>query len=75
VGRIEKPHAWLVQNRAGEAYSPWAYVPQGVSVSQARATTNEGREISVHHELLGNSLKVSMQGKRGVVAWEIKFKP
>jgi hypothetical protein len=58
----------------GETYSLWVYVPQGLAVSQVRATTSEGQEISVHHELLGNSLKVSIQGQRGLVGWEAKFK-
>jgi len=61
------------QTVPGEAYSLWVYVPQGVAVSQARATTSEGREVSVHHELVGNSLKVSIQGQRGVVDWEVRF--
>lgn len=58
----------------GEAYSLWVYVPQGLAVSQVRATTSTGREISAHHELVGNSLKVSFQGQGGVVVWEVKFK-
>jgi hypothetical protein len=62
------------QTVPGEAYSLWVYVPQGVSVSQVQATTNDGQEVSVHHELVGNSLKISMPGQRGVVVWEIKFK-
>jgi hypothetical protein len=61
------------QTVPGEAYSLWVYVPQGVSVSQVRATTSEGREISVQQELVGNSLKVSMPGQRGTVVWEIEF--
>lgn len=59
----------------GDTYSLWIYVPQGMSVSQVRATNSEGQEIPVRHELFGNSLKVSMPGQSGAVAWEIKFKP
>jgi hypothetical protein len=61
------------QTVPGEPYSLWVYVPQGVAVSQVRATTSEGQEISVHHELLGNSLRVSIEGQRSVVIWEVRF--
>jgi len=61
------------QTVPGEAYSLWVYVPQGVSVSQVRATTSEGRGVSVQHELVGNTLKVSLQGQGGTVVWEIEF--
>jgi hypothetical protein len=62
------------QTVPGESYSLWIYVPQGVAVSQVRATTSEGREISVHRELLGSALKVTIQGQRGVAIWEVEFK-
>jgi len=58
----------------GETYSLWVYVPQEMSVSQVRAATSDGQEIPARHELVGNSLKISMQGQRSVVAWEIEFK-
>jgi hypothetical protein len=61
------------QTVLGEAYSLWVYVPQGVAVSRVRATTNTGEEIPAHHELVGSSLKVSIQGQGGVVIWEVKF--
>jgi hypothetical protein len=61
------------QTVPGEAYSIWVYVPQGGSVSQVRAATSAGQEIPVRYELVGNSLKVSMQGQGGTVVWEIEF--
>jgi hypothetical protein len=61
------------QTVPGEDYSLWVYVPQGVSVSQVRATTSAGREVSVQHDLVGNTLKVSLQGQGGTVVWEIEF--
>ena len=61
------------QTVLGEAYSLWVYVPQGVAVSQVRATTSAGEEISVRHELVGNSLKVGIPGQGVVVIWEVKF--
>ncbi len=58
-----------------DVYSLWIYAPLGVSVSQVRATTSDGRDVPVHPTIAGNSLKVSVQGDGGVTTWEVKFKP
>jgi len=57
----------------GEAYALWIYVQKGMTVSQARATAKGNREIAVHHELSGNSLRVSFQGVPEAVDWEVEF--
>jgi len=61
------------QTVPGEAYTLWVYVPEGVTVSQARAATKGAREVPVRHELAGNSLKVSYEGQQEAVDWEVEF--
>ena len=60
------------QTVPGQPYSLWIYVPSGFAVSAVQAT-NEGREIPAQHELVGNSLRVTVQGSQGVTAWKVKF--
>ena len=61
------------QTVPGETYTLWVYVPEGVTVSQVRATAQGGREVPVRHELTGNSLEVSFQGQQEAVDWELGF--
>jgi hypothetical protein len=58
---------------AGEPYTLWFYVPEGVTIAAVGARTKENREVPVQHELAGNSLKVSLQGQPENVDWEVKF--
>ena len=58
---------------AGEPYTLWFYIPEGVAVAAVGARTKGNREVPVQHELAGNSLKVSLQGQPENVDWEVKF--
>ena len=58
---------------SGEPYTLWLYVPEGVTVASVGARTKGNREVPVHHELAGNSLKVSLPGQPEDVDWEVKF--
>jgi hypothetical protein len=58
---------------AGESYTLWFYVPDGVTVSQAKAASDNNREIPVHHQKAGNSLQISFEGQPGAVNWEVAF--
>src|SRR5271157_5212757 len=58
---------------AGEPYALWFYVPDGVTVSQAKATSENNREIPIQHQRAGNSLQISFEGQPGVVNWEVAF--
>jgi hypothetical protein len=58
---------------AGEGYTLFIYVPEGMIVSQVRATAKGQREVPVKHELTGNLLSVSFQGQPEVVDWELEF--
>jgi hypothetical protein len=55
------------------AYSLCVFVPEGMSVSRVYAGTKAGSEIPVRHELTGNSLMVSFQGREEVVDWQVEF--
>jgi hypothetical protein len=56
---------------AGEDYTLFMYVPEGVAVSRVMA---EGaREIPVRHERTGSSLKVTFPGQPEAVAWQVGF--
>jgi hypothetical protein len=58
---------------AGDPYSLWIYIPEEVTVAQARATTQGGRELAVKRELAGKSLQVSFEGQPEAVKWEVSF--
>ena len=58
---------------AGEPYTLWFYVPEGVAAAAVGARTKGNREVPTQHELAGNSLKVSLQGQSEDVEWEVKF--
>jgi hypothetical protein len=57
----------------GDDYTLWFYVPNGVTVSQVRAGTKGNAAVPVHHELSGNSLKVTFPGLQEMVEWEVAF--
>jgi hypothetical protein len=54
-------------------YALFIYVPEGMSVSEVRATARGQRSVPVRHELTRNMLKVSFQGQSEAVDWEVKF--
>lgn len=58
---------------AGDDYALFIHVPEGMTVSEVRATAKGQRRVPVHHELAGNSLKVSFQGQSEAVDWEVGF--
>jgi hypothetical protein len=57
----------------GDDYALWFYVPQGITVSEVRAASGANRDISVRHEMKGNSLQVTFPGQPEVVDWEVLF--
>jgi len=61
------------QTVPGEDYTLWVHVPEGATVSRVRALTKENREVPTHHEVTGNSTKLSFEGQQEVVNWEIEF--
>jgi len=58
---------------AGEPYTLWFYVPDGVTVAQTKATSENHREIPVQQQRAGNSLQVSFEGQPQAVNWEVAF--
>jgi len=62
-----------VQPVPGDNHTLWVYVPEGVAVSRTRAATKGGSVVPVQHELNGSSLKVSFQGQREAVDWEVEL--
>jgi Melibiase len=58
----------------GNAYTLWFYVRKGFSVSHAEAWVSGDRKIPVTYQLSGNSLKVSFQGEREPVSWNLAFR-
>ena len=58
---------------AGEPYTLWFYVPDGVTVSQVRATSESTREIPIQHKMARNSLQISFQGEPEAVNWAVAF--
>jgi hypothetical protein len=57
----------------GADYSLWFYIPAGYTVSHVHGSSPGTSEISVHHELNGNSLMVSFPGQARTVDWEVEF--
>jgi hypothetical protein len=57
----------------GDPYTLSVYVPEGVSVSQVRARTKGGTEVSVQHELNAKCLRIDFAGQREPVQWEVEF--
>ncbi len=64
-----------VQPVPGDAYTLWVYVPEGMTVARAHATTKGGQEIPVRQELSGNALSVSFPGQQEAVDWKVEFAP
>jgi hypothetical protein len=58
---------------AGEPYTLFVYVPEGMTASQVRAGTKGGREVPVQQKLTENSLAISFQGQQEVVDWQVEF--
>jgi hypothetical protein len=58
---------------SGEDYTLFVYVPEGLTVSRVQAIVGDAREVPVRHELIGNLLKVSFQGRPEVVGWQVAF--
>jgi hypothetical protein len=57
----------------GEPYTLWLYVPDGVTVSQAKATSENHREITVQQQSAGKSLQITFEGQPEAVNWEVAF--
>jgi len=57
----------------GITYSLFFYVPDGITFLKASASTTNNKEILLNHELAGNSLKISFQGKPGTINWSVGF--
>ena len=57
----------------GDEYTLWFYVPEGFTFSKVRATSPGRGEISAHHEVSGNSLRVGFPGQQETVDWEVEF--
>jgi hypothetical protein len=58
---------------AGADYALWFYVPTGVKITQARATSGSRNIIPVQQQLTGNALVVRFPGQQGTVRWWIDF--
>lgn len=57
----------------GETYSLFIFVPDGINVIGAEASTSNGKKLNLISELKGNSLKISLKGQPEVVSWVVKF--
>ena len=57
----------------GAAYAMWFYIPGTARLSQARAATEDGREIAMQQQTDGNALMISFPGQRQSVQWELHF--
>jgi hypothetical protein len=51
----------------GDPYTLWVYIPDGLGLSQARAS------VPVKFVHKANSLNVTFQGQREPVDWQVKF--
>ena len=56
-----------------DLYSLFIYVPDGMALKRASVFTNDDREVKVNSELDGNLLKVSFQGQKETVNWQVRF--
>jgi len=61
------------QTVAGDPYTLWVYVPEGVMLSQVRAATKRNPTVPVGHKLTRNSLEVTFKGHPEVVDWKKDF--
>jgi hypothetical protein len=59
---------------AGEPYTLWFYVPDGVTVSKAQARSDNHQEIPSQQKTAAGSLQISFQGQEKKVDWEVEFK-
>ena len=60
------------QTVAGDPYTLWFYVPNGVEASRAKASV-QGRALPVEQEREGNSLMLRFDGQQSQVDWEVAF--
>jgi len=58
---------------AGDIYSLFIYIPDGMSISQAHATGDENRDIPVQVERDGSLVKLSFPGQHETVKWSLGF--
>jgi len=58
---------------ADSPYVLWIYVPDGVSVSQVKASTAGNQLVPIQQRQRGNSLSVTFQGRPGPVEWHVHF--
>jgi hypothetical protein len=57
----------------GSPYVLWIYAPDGVSVSQVKASVGGDHPVLVNHLQQGNSLSVTFQGQQEPVEWQVHF--
>jgi hypothetical protein len=57
----------------GDTYTLFIYVPDGLSVSYAKATSVRNTELKINYVLNGNSLKLSFQGEQEKIRWKVGF--
>jgi hypothetical protein len=57
----------------GDTYSLFFYVPDGITVTGARAGKTDNSKIQVNSELNGNSLKLSFKGQSDTINWQVGF--
>jgi gluconolactonase len=57
----------------GDIYSIFIYVPDGMTLSEAKATSISDNELKAKSELAGNMMKVSFQGQKDKIRWRVKF--
>jgi hypothetical protein len=58
---------------AGANYTLSIYVPDGTGVADMRASTKNTEKIEMSSELTGNTLKISFEGQKAPVNWEVSF--
>jgi hypothetical protein len=63
------------QTVPGDDYTLWVHVPEGLAVARVQAATKENREVPTRHEVAGDSMTLSFQGRQEPVNWEIEFAP
>ncbi|HLV85830.1 MAG TPA: alpha-galactosidase [Candidatus Sulfotelmatobacter sp.] len=57
----------------GSPYVLWIYVPDGVSVSQVKASVRGNHAIPLQYVQSGNSLKLTFPGQQEPVDWDVTF--
>jgi hypothetical protein len=57
----------------GDNYTLFIYVPDGMNIVQASASTPDNHEVKVNNEVDGNSLKLTFQGQPDNIRWKVDF--